>query len=96
MISQMHSTETIVDRSELDPSGLLIEIRQNLRDERIRRRMSQADVASLLGCSRKRVSEFELGLVEASFEFVASYCALLGASIGFIPPLGDHVDYASQ
>lgn len=55
--------------------------------------MSQADVASLMGCSRKRVSEFELGLVDASFEFVASYCALLGASVEFIAPMGDHVDY---
>jgi transcriptional regulator with XRE-family HTH domain len=58
--------------------------------------MSQAEVASILGCSRKRVSEFELGLVDASFEFVASYCALLGASVGFVPPVGDHTDYAPQ
>jgi transcriptional regulator with XRE-family HTH domain len=58
--------------------------------------MSQADVASLMGCSRKRVSEFELGLVDASFEFVASYCALFGASVGFVPPQGDHMDYAPQ
>lgn len=85
-----------MDRSGLGPSGLLIEIKQNLRDERIRRRMSQADAASLLGCSRKRVSEFELGLADTSFEFVASYCELLGASIEFIPPLGDHVDYTPQ
>lgn len=81
-----------MDRSETRPYGLLIEIRQNLRDERIRRRMSQSEVASLMDCSRKRVSEFELGLVDASFEFVVAYCALLGASVEFIAPTGDFVD----
>lgn len=96
MLFEWQHAETIVDRSESRPSGLLIEIRQNLRDERIRRRMSQLEVASLMGCSRKRVSEFELGLVDASFDFVAGYCALLGASVEFIAPTGDHVDYDHQ
>jgi transcriptional regulator with XRE-family HTH domain len=58
--------------------------------------MSQHEVAARLGCSRKRVSEFELGLADASFEFVASYCVLLGASIGFVPFQGDHVDYVAE
>jgi Predicted transcriptional regulators len=58
--------------------------------------MSQAEVASRIGCSRKRVSEFELTQVDPSFEFVAAYCSLLGASIEFRPPAGDHVDFATD
>lgn len=55
--------------------------------------MSQAEAASRVGCSRKRISEFELGLAEPSFVFVASYCAVLGAVLEFVPPEGDHMDF---
>lgn len=75
--------------------GLLIEIRRSLRDERIRRRMSQAEVASLMGCSRKRVSEFELGLASPSFDFVEGYVALLGAGLDYRVPDGDHLDFVA-
>jgi Predicted transcriptional regulator len=73
--------------------GLLVEIRLELRQERIRRRMSQSDVATRLGCSRKRIAEFELGLVSPPFEFVERYVGLLGGCLSFRPPEGDHVDF---
>lgn len=43
--------------------------------------MSQGKVARLLGCSRKRISEFELGQAEPGFAFVIAYAALM--DIGF-------------
>ena len=74
-------------------SMLLIEIRTALREERIRRRMSQAEVASLMGCSRKRISEFELGLASPSFVFVAGYARILDATVSFLPKEGDYSDF---
>jgi transcriptional regulator with XRE-family HTH domain len=55
--------------------------------------MSQEEVGSLLGCSRKRISEFELGIADVSFKFVESYCSILGAAIEFVPSGGDSVDF---
>jgi len=55
--------------------------------------MSQADVAALMGCSRKRVSEFELGLASPSFEFVEGYATLLGARLAYKAADGDHLDF---
>lgn len=76
-------------------NGLLVEIRRSLREERLRRRMSQEDAASLMGCSRKRVSEFELGLASPSFDFVMEYSELLGAGLVFKMAEGDHQDFVS-
>jgi transcriptional regulator with XRE-family HTH domain len=82
-----------MDWIDTPETSLLIEIREALREERIRRRMSQADAASLLGCSRKRILEFELGLVSPSFAFVTGYARILGAGVSFVPGEGDHVDF---
>lgn len=84
-----------MSRDETTARPLLVEIRQSLREERIRRRLSQTDVSSLLGCSRKRVSEFELGLASPSFDFVLEYSSLFGAGLVFTIPDGDHMDFVS-
>lgn len=45
-------------------------LRELLRNERIRRRCSQSDLAARVGRSRKWLSDFERGLIEPSFVVV--------------------------
>lgn len=80
----------------MNPSEtLLVAVRASLRASRLRLRMSQADVAKRLGCSRKRVSEFELGLASPSFDFVLDYVNLVGGQFNYQEPDGDHLDFVS-
>ena len=57
------------------------DIRGTLRLERIRLRMTQAEAAARLGCSRKRICEFELGLTDPALSFVLSYAQVLGRDL---------------
>lgn len=43
---------------------MLFEIGQQIRDERKRRKLSQADLAKLLGMSRTTISQIETGTVQ--------------------------------
>lgn len=77
-------------------TDLLVAVRTALRLERLRRRMSQSEVAVVLGCSRKRLSEFELGQTDPGFSFVFSYATLLGFNIRIDPPENDFVESDSE
>lgn len=59
-------------------SAFLAAVRSALREQRIRARRSQADVARAVKCSRKRISDFELGLVDPGFNFVVGLAMELG------------------
>lgn len=61
-------------------------LRAALREQRIRARRSQADVARSISCSRKRVSDFELGLCDPGLRFVDRLARELGVSLSFVPP----------
>lgn len=43
--------------------------------------MTQGDVASAIGCSRKWISRFERGLSVPAFENVIAYAALFGIEL---------------
>jgi transcriptional regulator with XRE-family HTH domain len=58
--------------------------RERLRNERIRRRCSQSDLATRVGRSRKWLSDFERGLIEPSFVVVIALAKELNISIEFI------------
>lgn len=61
-------------------------LRAVLREQRIRARRSQGDVARSLSCSRKRVSDFELGLCDPGLGFVDRLARELGVSLSFVAP----------
>jgi len=56
-------------------------LRSVLADERMNARLTQQEVASSLGCSRKWVSRFERGLSVPSLETVVAYASLFGVSV---------------
>lgn len=59
-------------------------LRELLRSERIRRRISQTILAERVGRSRKWLSDFERGLIEPSFIVVIALANELDVSIEFI------------
>lgn len=56
-------------------------LRTVISDRRTRARVTQDEVASALGCTRKWVSRFERGLSVPSFELVVAYAAFFGVGL---------------
>jgi transcriptional regulator with XRE-family HTH domain len=64
-------------------------LRNALSAARMAKRLSQEQVATLLGCTRKWVSNFERGVSVPSFETVVAYAALFGIAILIEVPDGE-------
>lgn len=73
-------------RTSDDPAAFIETVRSVLREQRLRARRSQTDVAIAVASSRKRVSDFELGLVDPGFGFVAALAAELGVPLSISTP----------
>jgi transcriptional regulator with XRE-family HTH domain len=69
-----------------DPSAFMEAVRSVLREQRLRARRSQADVARAVSSSRKRISDFELGLGDPGFGFVAALAVELGTPLSLGAP----------
>jgi transcriptional regulator with XRE-family HTH domain len=74
-------------RTSDDPAAFMGTVRSVLREQRLRARRSQADVARAVASSRKRVSDFELGLVDPGFGFVAALAIELGVPLSIGIPV---------
>ena len=68
-------------------------LRTEISARRTRSRMTQDDVASALGCSRKWVSRFERGLSVPSFDLVVAYAELFDIGV-FVDFGADEADLA--
>lgn len=62
------------------------ELREAVRTERMRRRMTQADAAALVGRTGKWLSEYELGKKEASVAAAVGLAEALGLELSVTAP----------
>lgn len=69
-----------------EAEALVARARAVLREQRIRARRSQHDVALAVSSSRKRVSDFELGLADPGFGFVVALAMELGVTLSISGP----------
>jgi transcriptional regulator with XRE-family HTH domain len=61
------------------------EVRRFLREERRRRRLTQAQLADLTATSQKWISDFERGRVDPPISIVVKVLVLLGVAIALSP-----------
>jgi len=62
---------------------MAMKFRDLLKTERIRRRISQADLAARVGRSRKWLSDFERGVIDPSFVSLIDLAVELSVRIEF-------------
>jgi DNA-binding XRE family transcriptional regulator len=61
-------------------------LRRSISAARMNARLTQEDVASTIGCSRKWVSRFERGLSVPDFAIVIAYASMFGVKIFMSTP----------
>lgn len=61
-------------------------LRRHLKEERVRQRRTQSELSSLVGRTRKWLSEYERGKVDASAGTVFALAACLGVEIFLAAP----------
>lgn len=64
------------------------DLRDAIRTERMRRRMTQSDAAALVGRTGKWLSEYELGKKEPGISSVMKLAEALGLELSVKPPEG--------
>lgn len=64
--------------------GLEAAARRVLRAERVRRRMTQATVAALVGRSRKWISDFENGKIDPGASSLFALASALEVTVSFV------------
>ncbi|NUU96863.1 helix-turn-helix domain-containing protein [Marinitoga sp. 1138] len=61
-----------------------IEILSRLKHERIKKNMTQEELAEILGCSPKTISDIETGRRNPSFKMFINICYVFHADINYI------------